>query len=134
MVTGILLPTTLALAAAAALVNFWLAWRIGQLRTGHKISIGHGGNELLERRMRAQLNFAENAPLMLALVFLIELAGRGGRWLPVVAALYVFGRIAHGLGMDGTGFRAGRMIGTATTMLGQIGLAAVAVLMLTGVL
>jgi hypothetical protein len=27
-----ILPTTLALAAAAALINFWLSLRIGQLR------------------------------------------------------------------------------------------------------
>ena len=134
MVTGILLPTTLAAAAAAALVNFWLAMRIGRVRTTEKISIGAGGNDVLERRMRAQLNFAENTPWVLALLLTIELAGKGGMWLPWVAAIYMTGRIAHGLGMDGTGFAVGRTIGTITTMLSQLGLAVVAVLILVKML
>lgn len=134
MVTSILLPTTLAAAAAAALINFWLAMRVGRVRTTEKISIGTGGHDLLERRMRAQLNFAENTPWVLALILAIELAGRGGQWLPIVAAIYMIGRIAHGLGMDGTGFAVGRGIGTATTMLGQLGLAVAAALILTGVI
>ena len=134
MVTSILLSTTMAAAAVAALINFWLAWRIGQLRSSEKISIGAGGHELLERRMRAQLNFAENAPFMLALILLVELAGKGGLWLPWVAGIYLFGRIAHGLGMDGAGFAVGRTIGMATTMLGQLGMAVVALLIVAGVI
>ena len=51
----LLLPTTICMAAAAALINFWLALRCGQVRAREKISIGTGGNDLLERRMRAQL-------------------------------------------------------------------------------
>ena len=70
----ILLPTTLAAAAAAALINFWLANRIGKLRISEKISVGDGGNELLARRMRAQLNFAENVPFGLILIAALELA------------------------------------------------------------
>lgn len=127
----ILLPVTLAMAAAAALVNFWLAMRIGRVRTAEKISIGDGGNDLLSRRMRAQLNFAENTPWVLALVAALELAGRGGDWLAYVAIVYMLGRLAHGLGMDGTGFKVGRGIGTATTMVTQLGLAIFAVLVLT---
>ena len=130
MLSGILLPTTLAMAAAAALVNVWLAMRIGRIRRAEGIGVGDGGNELLARRMRAQLNFAENTPWVLALVLTIELAGKGGQWLPVVAALYIVGRIAHALGMDGGSFKVGRMIGTAMTLLAQIGLALVAVAIL----
>ena len=130
MLSGILLPTTLAMAAAAALANVWLAMRIGRIRRAESIGVGDGGHELLTRRMRAQLNFAENTPWVLALVLTIELAGKGGRWLPIVAALYIVGRIAHALGMDGGGFKTGRMIGTAVTLLAQVGLALVAVAIL----
>ena len=130
MLSGILLPTTLAMAAAAALVNIWLSMRIGRIRRAEKIGVGDGGHELLARRMRAQLNFAENTPWVLALVLTIELAGKGGQWLPVVAALYTVGRIAHGLGMDGGSFKTGRMIGTAATLATQLGLALVAVAIL----
>ena len=84
--------------------------------------------------MRAQLNFVENTPWVLALVALLELAGKGGQWLAVVAAVYMLGRIAHALGMDPNGFAKGRMIGTLTTMLAQLGLAVVAVLVLLGMM
>lgn len=127
-----LLPTTLCMAAAAAIINFWLAMRCGQVRTKEKISIGTGGSDLMERRMRAQLNFAENTPWVLALIAAIELAGKGSSWLAIVGAVYMLGRVAHGLGMDGTSFGVGRSIGTVTTMLSQLGLAIVAVLVATG--
>ena len=127
-----LLPTTLCLAAAAALINIWLSIRCGQIRSKEKISIGTGGSDMLERRMRAQLNFVENTPWVLILIAGIEAAGKGAMWLPVVGGLYMLGRIGHGLGMDGTALQAGRMVGTLTTMLTQIGLAIVAVLIATG--
>lgn len=127
-----LLTTTLSLTAAAAVINFWLAIHCGQVRASQKISIGTGGNDLLERRMRAQLNFVENTPWVLLLIAGIELAGKGGAWLAPVGAIYMIGRVAHGLGMDGTALEKGRSIGTVTTMLTQLGLAVVAVLVATG--
>ncbi len=129
-----ILPTTLAMAAAAALINIWLAMRCGRVRGQESISIGTGGNDLMERRMRAQLNFVENTPWVLALVALQVLAGKGGLCLAVVAAVYMLGRIAHALGMDPNGFAKGRMIGTLTTMLTQLGLAIVAALVLLGMM
>jgi hypothetical protein len=128
-----LLSTTLSMAAAAAVINLWLAIRCGQVRSKEGISIGTGGSELMERRMRAQSNFVENTPWVLALVAAIELAGKGGQWLAIVAAVYMLGRVAHGIGMDGTGMGSkGRMVGTLITMLTQLGLAIVAVLVLLG--
>ena len=130
----LLLPTTLCMAAAAAIINFWLAIRCGQVRTKEKISIGTGGNDLMERRMRAQLNFAENTPWVLFLIAGIELAGKGAGWLAIVGAAYMLARIAHGLGMDGGSLEKGRGIGVMVTMLTQIGLAIVAVLVATGMM
>lgn len=127
-----LLTTTLSLTAAAAVINFWLALRCGQVRAKAKISIGTGGNDLLERRMRAQLNFVENTPWVLLLIAGIELAGKGGVWLAPVGAVFMLGRVAHGLGMDGTGLAAGRTAGTIITMLTQLGLAIAAVLVVLG--
>ncbi|MEQ1541910.1 MAG: MAPEG family protein [Novosphingobium sp.] len=127
----ILLPTTLCLAAAAALINFWLAIRCGQVRMKEKINIGTGGSDLMERRMRAQLNFAENTPWVLALIAAIELAGKGGGGLAIVGAVYMAARVAHGFGMDGGSLEKGRGIGVMVTMLTQLGLAVVAVLVAT---
>lgn len=128
-----LLPTTLSLAAAAAIINVWLSIRCGQVRAKQKIDIGTGGNDLMERRMRAQLNFVENTPWVLILIAGIELAGKGGQWLAIVGGVYMLGRVLHGLGMDGAGPLAkGRMVGTLTTMLALLGLAIVAVLVVLG--
>jgi len=129
-----ILTTTLSLAAAAALINFWLSYRIGQLRHDLKVSVGDGGNELLQRRMRAQLNFAENVPLVLILAAAIELSGKGGAWLAPVGAVYMLGRVLHGLGMDGGSLAWGRTAGMAVNMLTMLGLAIVAVLVLFGVI
>ena len=131
---GFILPTTLALAAAAALINIWMVVRIGQLRTRLKVSVGDGGHEALARRMRAQLNFAENTPIVLILVAAIELTAKGGLWLPWVAAIYVLSRVAHTLGMDGGRFEWGRMVGIVVTLLVQLGLAGFATGVALGVL
>ena len=120
-----ILPITLTIAGAAALLNIWLGGRIGRLRVAHKISIGDGGNEALTARMRAQANFIENAPLFLILLGLIEAAVGSPLWLWVVAGVFILGRICHGLGMSRPSpdpLRL-RMIGTILTMLILIGLA-----------
>lgn len=127
-----ILQTTLSLAAAAAIINFWLGIRIGRLRHELKISIGHGGNESLQRRMRAQLNFAEHVPLVLILIGLIEMTGKGGAWLAPVGAAYVLSRVFHAFGMDGGSREWGRMIGTIVNMLATLGFAVVAVLIALG--
>ncbi|MFM5916885.1 MAG: MAPEG family protein [Novosphingobium sp.] len=121
-----LLPTTICLVAAALLINFWLGMRCAQLRGKEGISVGDGGHELLGRRMRAQLNFAEQTPLTLMGVGLVELAGRGGMWLAPLGALFLIGRICHGIGMDGN-FKPGRGIGMLTGMILQLGIIIVAV-------
>ncbi|PLK24717.1 GST-like protein [Porphyrobacter sp. TH134] len=129
-----ILPVTLAVAAAAAVLNIWLSIRIGALRTRLGISVGDGGSEALQRRMRAQLNYVENTAFVLVLIAAIELAGKGSWWLAYVGAAYFIGRLAHGFGMDGGRLQAGRLVGTLTTMLTQLGLAVVAVLVVMGVM
>ncbi|HEX7751519.1 MAG TPA: MAPEG family protein [Novosphingobium sp.] len=126
-----LLPTTLCLTAAAVLINFWLGMRIGKLRHALKVSVGDGGHEPLLRRMRAQANFLESAPLTVILVAAVELAGEGGAWLAPAGAVFMLGRIAHAIGMDGA-FKAGRPIGMLTTYLFQLALIVVAVLASVG--
>ena len=126
-----LLPISLCFAAAAVLVNIWLAIRIGKLRGSEKVSVGDGGKEPLIRRMRAQANFIEQTPLTVILVTLVELAGKGGQWLAPACAVFILGRIAHAYGMDES-FKAGRGIGMLTAMLFQLVLVVVAVMAVLG--
>jgi uncharacterized membrane protein YecN with MAPEG domain len=127
-----ILPVTLCAAAAAAIINIWLSVRVGQMRVKHKVSIGDDAGGPLTARMRAQLNFVENTAFVLILIAAIELAGRGGQWLAWVSMAYMLGRIAHGIGMDGGTLGKGRSVGTAITILTQLGLAIVAVLIALG--
>lgn len=117
-----ILPITLCAAAAAAAINIWLSIRIGMIRSARKISIGDGGDMTLIARMRAQANFIENTPIVLVLVAAIELARTGNPFLLGAAAIYLLGRVAHGIGMDGGPLRFLRGLGTLTTMLAQLGL------------
>ena len=120
-----ILPIALTTTGAAALVNFWLAWRVGQVRVAEKISVGDGGNPRLIARMRAHLNFAEYAPVVLILIALIELAVGAQFWLWVVASVFLVARVLHAFGMDG--WRFGRSAGMAGSSLIMIGLALYAV-------
>lgn len=120
-----ILPVTMTFAGVAALVNFWLALRVGQVRHSQNVSIGDGGNEAVIRRMRAHSNYIESAPFALILIAVIELAHNGTpapTWLWAVAGVYFLGRVAHGVGMDGGKLAKGRSIGTLTTMATLLGL------------
>ena len=119
-----ILPITLTAAGAAALINLWLAIRVGQKRIAGKVSIGDGGHPPLIARMRAHANFTEYTPYFLILVALIEMATGTTTWLWLVVGLYLLARVAHGIGMDMVeGQSKLRGIGILVTMLTLAGLA-----------
>jgi uncharacterized membrane protein YecN with MAPEG domain len=116
-----LLPITLTLAAACALLNMWLATRCARIRIADKALHGDGGNSLLAKRMRAHANFTEYTPMTLILFGLVELAVGASTWLWGAALLFVLARIAHGFGMDAekpTVWRAGGALLTWVVMVG----------------
>ena len=123
MTMPIVLPITLASAGAAAILNIWLMVRIGMIRREAKISLGDGGHPFLIARMRAQANFIESAPIVLILAGAVELARPGSPFLLGAMAIYLLGRVAHGVGMDGGPLMKLRSVGTLTTMLTLLGLA-----------
>jgi len=123
MTMPIVLPITLASAGAAAILNIWLMVRIGMIRREAKISLGDGGHPPLIARMRAQANFIESAPIVLILAGAVELARPGSPFLLGAMAVYLLGRVAHGVGMDGGPLMKLRSVGTLTTMLTLLGLA-----------
>jgi uncharacterized membrane protein YecN with MAPEG domain len=96
----VILPVTLTIAAAAAVVNLWLAFRIVPIRLKDKVLLGDNGDALLQGRMRAHANFTEYAPFILILMGLIELGGGSTLWLWIAGAVFVVARIAHAFGMD----------------------------------
>lgn len=122
-----ILPITLTIAGAAAIVNIWLAIRIVTLRVKAKVLIGDGGNALLAARIRAQLNYMEYTPLVLILLGLIEFARGTHVWLWAAGIIYIIGRILHPFGMDRQSPHPLRAVGILTTWIVLLGLAGYAI-------
>jgi uncharacterized membrane protein YecN with MAPEG domain len=118
-----ILPITLTIAAAAAILNIWLGARVSRIRMASKVSIGDGGVPALAARMRAHANFTEYTPFFLILLGLVELAHGSATWLWLVAILYIVCRILHAFGMDRPAPNPFRMIGIGGTMLCLLALA-----------
>ena len=118
-----MLTITLTAAGAAALLNFWLSYRIATLRSSENIWVGDGGHPQLTARMRAQLNFAEYTPLVLILMGLIEFARGTSTWLWAAGIIYILGRIVHPFGLDKQTASPLRAAGILTTWIVLIGLA-----------
>lgn len=113
----VLVPVFLGTTISLALVNGWLIARTGKLRRQVGVSVGDGGSEALLRRMRAQANFGETAPLFLFLVLGLELSG-AHRWiLATAAAWFTLARIAHAVGMEGGEKSRWRMYGMMSTSI-----------------
>jgi uncharacterized membrane protein YecN with MAPEG domain len=110
-----ILPVTLSIAAAAAIVNLWLAMRIVVGRLRGKVMMGDGGDSRLAAGMRAHANFVEYAPFVLILMGLIELGGGSSFWLWVLGAAFILVRIGHGWGMMRPAPNIGRAVGAMGT-------------------
>jgi uncharacterized membrane protein YecN with MAPEG domain len=128
----IILPVTLTAAGLAALLNIWIANRVGRVRGQEKVSIGDGGNARLIAAMRAHANYVEYTPFVLVLLGFIEVAvtDKGTNspwWLWTVAILYLVGRVAHALGMTIDNPLKLRLIGTVVTLLTLLGLGVYAI-------
>ncbi|MGQ0660039.1 MAPEG family protein [Sphingosinicella sp.] len=123
-----ILQITLTMAGAAAILHVWLSLRVSRLRRPLKIGFGDGGNEILLRRMRAHANFAENVPIFLILLAVLELASGGNLILWTAAILFILARIAHAFGMDRPGANPLRVGGIGVSWLVLIGLGLHAIL------
>ena len=125
--TQTILPITLTIAGAAAILHIWLSLRVSSLRRPLKIGVGDGGNEVLLRRMRAHANFAENMPIFLILLGFVELAVGRSFWLWGAGIVFVLARIAHAFGMDRPGANIMRVAGISLTWLVLLGLGVFAI-------
>jgi uncharacterized membrane protein YecN with MAPEG domain len=112
-----LLPITLTMAGAAALIDIWLGIRCAQARAASGVAIGDGGDLRLLTRMRAQANFVEYTPFFLILLGLIEYARGAQLWLWIVGLLFIAARIVHPFGLERGGRNALRGIGICISLL-----------------
>lgn len=115
-----ILPITMTIAGAAAILNAWLGIRCSLRRRGAGISVGDGGDAIMTARMRAHANFIEYTPIILILIGLIELAEGTSMLLWAVGVVYILARVLHAIGMEGP--LKLRVVGIVVTYLALIGL------------
>jgi uncharacterized membrane protein YecN with MAPEG domain len=125
-----ILPITLTIAAAATLMNVWLALRAGRVRRPPVPGDGAVDPKITARMRaqanRAQSNFTEYTPFFLILLGLIELAKGSALWLWGVSIAYILARLIHAFGMDRPGPNRLRSTGLWMTFAVLVGLAAYA--------
>lgn len=103
-------------AALLAGLFLWLSTRVILVRRSERVSLGDGGSRELERRIRAQGNCAEYAPMGLILILLAELQGGPGWVIHLLGITLVLGRVMHGLALSAQQY-ALRVPGMALTLI-----------------
>jgi len=114
------LPVTTLATGLLGLLLVVLSFRVIAVRRAGQVSLGTGGNPLLEKRMRSHANFCEYVPFCLLLLGLLEAGGAlPAPALQALAALLVVARLAHPFGLEGAGmaFRMVGMIGTFSVVI-----------------
>ena len=123
--TEISLPITTLLGSCLLALLLVLSWHVIKGRQSGGVSIGDGDDKSLERRIRAQANLTEYAPLFVILIALLEMQGGNPLILGLLSAAFVIGRLGHGYALAfTTGNVAGRLGGMVLT-LGSSGLAVI---------
>lgn len=85
--------------ALIALLFLWLSLRVIAVRRRDHVSLGDGGSNALQRRIRAQGNCAEYAPIGLLIVLAVELQGHPGWIVHGLGLCLLVGRVLHGIAL-----------------------------------
>lgn len=103
-------------AGLVALMFVVLCFRVIGSRRLENVALGDGGNKMLTRRLRAQGNFAEYAPLAIVLMALAELQGKPDWLIHGLGIVLLTGRLVHAFGVsqDPEDYRL-RVVGMALT-------------------
>ena len=89
-------------ASLTALIFLALSWRVIRYRKANLISLGDKGDKNLLKRMRAQANCAEYAPLALLILLLVELSAAPDVAIHAMGISLVAGRALHAYGFAST--------------------------------
>ena len=95
-----------------------LSSRVVNGRRVHKVGLGDGGNEELQRLIRVQANFVEYTPMILVPILLVELNDNSAAVVHGLGIALVLSRVLHAVGLTGSaGATLPRFIGTLGTWL-----------------
>ncbi|GLT10192.1 MAPEG family protein [Sulfitobacter porphyrae] len=88
--------------ACMALLFLILSARVILYRRANRISLGDVGDKALIKRMRAQANCGEYAPIGLMLLLVSELSGAPALALHLMGMTLLAGRFLHAVGFSAT--------------------------------
>lgn len=103
---------------------FALTVRVILGRRNTKISLGDGGNKMMERRIRGQGNASEQMPMTLIAMMAAELLGAPASLLIASAVVFCVGRLMHGITFGWLTHSPMRIVGFAMSLLGTLGVLA----------
>jgi uncharacterized membrane protein YecN with MAPEG domain len=105
-------------AALLTIIQIGLMFSVIKMRGDAGVFIGSGGNEGLERRIRAHGNFIENVPTFLVCLMLIELMVGSTLLVALLGGVVLVARLAHAIALSAnSGVTAGRLVGTVGTVI-----------------
>jgi uncharacterized membrane protein YecN with MAPEG domain len=108
---------TAAAAAVLAVLQMLLLLYTANGRGKYKAGLGDGGNPALLTRIRMHGNLAENLPLFLILLGLVEMSGQWAAFVPWIAIAFVVVRLSHAIGLAmSSGVTVFRFLGAAGTV------------------
>ena len=119
---------TMMTAGILGLLIVALGLRVSAIRRSAHVSLGDGGNPLLEQRIRAHGNAVETIPIALILLGLAERALGQPWYLVAMAVVLVIARLIHPIGMAMPSPNAARVLG----ILGTWGVTGILALILIG--
>ncbi|MEQ9640771.1 MAG: MAPEG family protein [Alphaproteobacteria bacterium] len=112
------MTVTITYAGLLALIYAVLFVQVVRLRQSLKVGIGDGGHDELARAIRVHANFAENVPVLLILMVLIEGHGAPVWAMHVLGVALVLCRVLHAWGLRGSaGPSVGRLVGATGTLI-----------------
>ena len=83
-----------------AILFIKLSFAVIKLRRANKIGLGTGGNESLERAIRAQGNFIEYVPIGVIMLATLELNGAPWWMIAIPGISLISGRFFHSIGIN----------------------------------
>ncbi|WP_455235243.1 MAPEG family protein [Thiogranum longum] len=111
-------PVTAIYVLPLTLLFIGLGMRVALLRLSKRIGIGDDGDRRLAMAIGAHINAAENIPIAVLLLFMLELQGTAVWLLHVLGAVLLVARLIHALGVSRHPFLSfGRLWGMIGTWL-----------------
>jgi uncharacterized membrane protein YecN with MAPEG domain len=95
-----MLLITSVIASVLTIIFVKLSFAVIGLRRKNKVGLGSGGNEDLERAIRAQGNFAEYVPFGIILIACLELNGAPWWLVTIPGITLIVGRLIHAKGIN----------------------------------